>query len=253
MSTLYETPAYYAMAFSYRDIDEEVGIMEEIIRRHSRRPVGRVLEVCCGHAPHMPEWLRRGYEYTGIDLSPAMVAHASARVAEAGGNAEVLRADLTDFSLPRAADFAYLPLSSLYVTNGAQMESHFASMAEALRPGGLYLLEWCVNFDPFVDILDTWEIDRDGAHIDASYFMRWVDRVEQLVEETIHLSVTHEGKQFDLDQKAQRRVLFPQEFLAFIRAHNAFEFVGWWNDWNLGLPIEGPEPTHRPITVIRRV
>jgi len=253
MSTLYETPAYYALAFSYRDIAEEVDVMEDLIRRHSRRSVGRVLEVCCGHAPHMREWVGRGYEYTGIDLSPSMVAHAVACAADTGGKAEILRADMTAFSLPRAVDFAYLPLSSLYVRNSDELEAHFAAMANAIRPGGLYLLEWCVNFDPFVDIFDTWEVDRDGAHIDASYFMRWIDRVEQRVEETIHLTVTHHDKQFDLEQKAERRVLFPQEFLAFIRAHAAFEFVGWWNDWNLGLPIEGPEPTHRPITAIRRV
>ncbi|MBX7258967.1 MAG: class I SAM-dependent methyltransferase [Candidatus Hydrogenedentes bacterium] len=253
MGALYDTPVYYELAFSYRDIEEEVDVMEEVIRRHSRRPVGRVLEVCCGHAPHMPAWLRRGYEYAGIDLSPSMVAYAESRAGQTGGKAEVLRADMTSFSLPRAVDFAYLPLSSLYVKNSDEMDSHFNAMAEALRPGGVYLLEWCVNFDPFVDIVDTWEIDRESVHIDASYYMRWVDRVEQCVEETIHLCVAHDGKEFELEQKAQRRLVFPQEFLAFIRAHHAFEFVGWWNDWNLNLPVEGSEPAHRPITVIRRV
>ena len=253
MDALYDTPVYYELAFSYRDIEEEVAVMEEVIRRHSRRPAGRVLEVCCGHAPHMPAWVHRGYEYTGIDLSASMVAYAESRAAQAGGKAQILRAGMTSFSLPHTVDFAYLPLSSLYVQNGAEMEAHFAAVSEALRPGGLYLLEWCVNFDPFVDIVDTWEIDRDGAHIDASYYMRWVDRVEQRVEETIHLCVAHDGKEFELEQKAQRRLVFPQEFLAFVRAHHAFEFVGWWNDWNLDFPVDGAEPAHRPITVIRRV
>jgi hypothetical protein len=50
-----------------------------------------------------------------------------------------------------------------------------------------------------------------------------------------------------------RRAIFPQEFmLAATKLHN-FEFVGWWNDWNLQQPLgEGRGEIVRPITVLRR-
>lgn len=252
MAGVYDNPKYYEIAFSYRDFSSEVSVFEECIRRYSQAPVSRVLEICCGHAPHMEELVRRGYRYVGLDRSETMLARATERANRLGGRAEFVRADLTCFALTAPADFAYVALASLYVTSTDELRAHFCAMADALQPGALFLLEWCVDFDPMVDVVDTWEVAQDGIRVRASYWSRSLDRVEQLYEDTLHLEVEENGRRFTLEDKSQRRRIFPQEFLAFIRDRTAFEFVGWWNDWNLDQPITGEFAVDRPIVLLRR-
>ena len=56
-------------------------------------------------------------------------------------------------------------LGSLYVSSNEELRSHFDAVARALKPGGLYVLDWCVDFSPAVDICDTWEESQDGIVI----------------------------------------------------------------------------------------
>ncbi|MBM3288780.1 MAG: class I SAM-dependent methyltransferase [Candidatus Hydrogenedentes bacterium] len=252
MAGLYDFPDYYAVAFSYRDLAREVDVFEDCIRRFSHVPVSRVLEICCGHAPHLEELLGRGYRYVGIDRSAAMLERAEAKARAYGGDAEFVRADLADFAIGAPADFAFVALASLYVTDTCGLESHFDAMANALRPGGLYLLEWCVDFDPMVDVVDSWEVERGGVRVKASYWSRSVNRIEQVYEDTLHLDVDDRGKQLTIEDRSPRRRIFPQEFLAFVRDRTRFEFVGWWNDWDLDQPVTGEHGVDRPIVAIRR-
>ena len=48
MSDVYDSPKYYELAFSYRNIAHEVDTFEECIRRHSRVPVDAFLELVSG-------------------------------------------------------------------------------------------------------------------------------------------------------------------------------------------------------------
>ena len=249
---LYDFPQYYALAFSYRDLAREVGVMEECVRRYSQIPVVRVLEICCGHAPHIEALHERGYRYIGIDINGPMLALARGRAMRCRADADLVRGRLTDFALAAPADFAFVALASLYVTSTDELRAHFDAMARALRPGALYLMEWCVDFDPMVDVVDSWEIERDGVRIQASYWSRSVNRVEQLYEDTLHLEVNDRGKRLTLEDKSLRRRIFPQEFLAFVRDHTRFEFVGWFEDWDLDRPVTGEHGVDRPIVLVRR-
>lgn len=252
MGGIYDSPAYYELAFSYRDIVREVDVMEECIRRYAQVPVSRVLEICCGHAPHVEEFHRRGYGYTGVDKSASMLARAKTRADACGCEATFIKADITSFTVPAPAEFAFVALASLYVVSTGGLCAHFRAMSEALRRGGLYLLEWCVDFDPMVDVVDSWEVERDGVHIRASYWSRSVNRIEQLYEDTLHLEIDDHGTHFALQDKSLRRRIFPQEFLAFVRDHTPFEFIGWWNDWDLAQPLTGEHGVDRPIIVVRK-
>lgn len=142
--------------------------------------------------------------------------------------------------------------SVLYVKNTAELISHFNSVARVLKNGGLYFLDWCVQFDPVSDKNDIWEMERDGTKTKVSYSAKIVDRVEQTVEETIILDVEDHGETKTLVEKNVNRVIYPQEFLIFISGRDDFEFVGWWNNWDLSKPLQGDEHIDRPITIVRR-
>ena len=57
---LYDEPKYYEIAFSFRDIGQEVDVLEASMRQFSGIPVQSVLELGCGNSPHAAELVGRG-------------------------------------------------------------------------------------------------------------------------------------------------------------------------------------------------
>jgi SAM-dependent methyltransferase len=252
MERLYENPKYYDIAFSFRNLVEEVDLFEEVIARYSKVPVTRMLEVACGQAPHLEELSKRGYEYVGLDLSEKMIEFAKGKAKEIGARGEFHVGDIADFSLSKQADFGFILLGSLYGKDTRDVLSHFDAMGKAIRKGGLYLLDWSVSFAPLADYEDTWEMESAGIRVKTTYRAKLVDFVEQKMEETITLDVDDQGRKGSLVEKALRRVIFPQEFLLLVAHCTSFEFVGWWNNWNLDKPLPVQENITRPIIVLRR-
>ncbi|MBU1701272.1 MAG: class I SAM-dependent methyltransferase [Candidatus Eisenbacteria bacterium] len=257
MESLYKSPKYYEMAFSFRDIPREVDLFEEAIKRYASIPVARVLEIGCGPAPHAEELASRGYEYLGLDLSREMIDYVMEKSKKGEGSArgsiKGFIADMIDFDLDEPVDFAFIPLGSLFAKHTADLKSHFNAMGRALKKGGLYLLDWCVEFDAIGGNNQEWEMEAEGIHIKTSYATRILNRVEQVFEETIILDVDDHGAHREIQDLSIRRAIFPQEFLLFIAGHPAFDFIGWWNNWDLANPLGGGGTISRPVIILKRV
>lgn len=119
----------------------------------------------------------------------------------------------------------------------------------------LYLLDWCIHFAPFSDSDESWTIEQDKIKVTTRVSEKFIDAVEQLVEETVSLEVEDDGTVYHLLETGVKRVIFPQEFLHIVELTGEFEFVGWWNNWNLEEPLRevgDPKSIDRPITLLRR-
>jgi len=252
--SIYSNPRYYDLGFSFRDIPAEVDVFEDLIRRHSGTPVKRMLEMASGVSPHLSELARRGYHYTGLDINPAMIAYSSEKAESAGITAGFLQADMRDFSLDRGVDFAFTMCGSLYVRSTADILSHFHAVARALRPGGLYLLDWCINFewDQPVRGDHGWTIEKEGVRVDVRFALEIVDRASQLARHRLSAEVNDHGTVRSFESVDIVRVILPQEFLLLVETSGNFEFIGWWNNWDLEQPIEKAKKIDRPIALIRR-
>lgn len=256
MMHLYDHPKYYTIAFSFRDIQQEVNVFEECIRRYSKIPVQRVLELGSGDSPHMEELARRGYEYVGLDTSAAMLDYARQKAKELGITSSFVQADMRRFSLEKPIDFVYVMLDSLYVETTEDLVSHFESVADALNPGGLYFLDWCIKFEwsELSTLEHSWTIEKDGVKVDFRFVPEGVvDRASQIYKNRLIADVDDHGKRLHLESEEVRRIIFPQEFLMLVENSKAFEFIAWGNNWNLDEPIEKATQVDRPITLIRRI
>jgi SAM-dependent methyltransferase len=256
MKAVYDEPRYYEIAFSYRDIAAEVDTFEQCFHRYAKLPVRSILELGSGNSPHLEELLKRGYAYTGLDLSKAMLEYTSQKASAIAGEATFVHADMNDFSLEQTFDLAFIALGSLSAGNTEQVRSHLRSVAAALNQGGLYLLDWCVHFAPYSDRAESWTMEQDGIKVTTQWSERLFDPVEQLVEETLTLEVVEDGAVSRFSGTAVNRVIFPQEFLQLVEQIREFEFVGWWNNWDLDKPlgdVKDPQKINRPITLLRRV
>lgn len=252
MDNIYSYPHYYEIAYSYRNIPAEVDIMEEAIRKFSLIHVEHCLELACGNSPHMQELLFRGYDYSGLDLSKSMLEYAREKAGDYQPQFHL--ADLTDFQVEKPVDFIYIMMGSLYAQNTAGLLSHFKSVEEALKPGGLYFLDWCVDFTSLDYTEDSWVMRRGNITVTTHYSTRLFNVVKQLYRERILFSVKDGTLRKRLLHDGLRRAIFPQEFLLAATKLHRFEFLGWWNDWNWKRPLNKVKgDIYRPITILRRL
>jgi len=252
MSKLYDNPKYYEIAFSFREIYHEVDVFEEAIKKFSRIPVKRVLEIGCGNSPHLEELIKRGYEYIGIDLSKAMIRYSQKKASTIRGSAKFVCANMVDFSLNTKVDFAYILLGSLYVKNTKELISHFNSVSQVLKKGGLYFLDGCIQFTPSTRYSESWEIEHKGIKVKTTYSTQIVNSLEKTFEEVILLNVNDKGKTKKIVERTIKHSIYPQEFLFFIANRKDFEFIGFWNNWNLSQPLQGTNRISRPIAIVRK-
>jgi SAM-dependent methyltransferase len=253
MSSVYKNPKYYEIAFSYRDIAAEVDVFEHVIQQYSAIPASTVLELGCGPAPHLTELAHREYHYIGLDLSSAMLEYAQHKADVSNISAKFELADMTDFELSERVDFAFILLGSLQVRNTAELVSHFDSVSRALRPGGIYFLDWCVKFLPDKESRDSWEMASGKVKVKTTFQTNLIDPVEQIFEGNLTLDVDDDGIKKVYKETSMDRIIYPQEFLLFIAARSDFEFIGWWNNWDLTQPLGETQEITRPIIILRKV
>ena len=257
-TALYDYPDYYELAFSFRDISQEVTCLEILFSRYAKIEVSRVLELACGPSPYLQELCQRGYEYHGLDLNERMLAAGRKKVTENTWAAELHKASMIDFSLDATYQFAFVALGSLYARNTEELSTHFKSVAHVLEPGGLYMLDWCVLFGQSPAFASeegqSWRMEKDGIVVEVNVKLSNIDPAEQIVREVATLNVEDRGKTLTISSSDLRRMMYPQEFLLMIDSMDEFEFVGWWNDWVLNQPLSQVESEiSRPIVLIRRI
>ena len=166
---VYKHPKYYDIAFSYRDIPEEVDFIEDVVRRYSKVPVRRVLELASGNSPHMAQLCRRGYEYVGLEISPEMIAYSRERIRDERLRAQILSGDMRDFVLEQPVDCVLVFVGSLFVQDDDELESHLHSVARALSPGGLYMLDGVVRAAPGASEKQQWTQSSGGVTVDVTW------------------------------------------------------------------------------------
>lgn len=103
---LYNYPKYYEAAFSFRDYVAEVDFIEAVTDRYLNRPLGRTLEIGCGHAPHAGEFVSRGVDYLGMDINPKMLEYARTKWVHLADQFDLFEADMVRFASPARVDLA---------------------------------------------------------------------------------------------------------------------------------------------------
>jgi SAM-dependent methyltransferase len=248
----YNYPEYYDIAFAVDDPGHEVDFIEAAIGRFSRVPVRRVFEIACGTAPYLEEWHRRGYRYCGLDLSPAMLAAAKAKAARLGAAADFVDADMRTFDARTvgAADLAYVLLGSIYVGSNREFLQHLERIAEVLPAGGLYLLDSVVWFEIFGDYRRRWTRRRGGITVTMTYRAEPIDPIAQTYHEFVTLDVDDHGTTQKTESRVATKIFYPQEFLCLVELSRPFEFVGWFNDFDLEAPVTA---AGRHTAILRKI
>jgi SAM-dependent methyltransferase len=102
----------------------------------------RVLDLACGPAVHVVPLARAGAEVTGVDLSPAMLARASAACDRAGVAAHLVQANMLDYTAPGAFDLVINMYTSFgYFTEPGDNLTVLRNIHASLAPGGAAVID----------------------------------------------------------------------------------------------------------------
>ena len=249
---LYDSPFYYDVAFGFRDIRKEVDFFEECIRKFSKTKVDKVLDIGCGPSPYMLELAKRGYAFTGLDLSSAMLDYSLKKASKAGIKIETIHADMRSFKTKEKFDFVFCMLGSISIESNRDFLSHLDSVAGCLGSGGLYLIDASINFDWTGLGRERWTMLKNGLTVNVTWEEEPMSLTEQKVIDRLIVEVFEEGKTTVFKTEKIDKIIFPQEFLELVEKNGKFEFLGWYNNFNLAESLENAKKMNRPVTLLRR-
>lgn len=141
--------------------DDWVAFVDRLLRPECvglARPC-HVLDACCGTGNIALPLARAGYRVTGVDRSPFMLGVAESkarREVESGaipaGALAFSRQDVRDMRLDAPVDAAICLYDSLnYMLTLEDLERALTAVAQAIRPGGLFVF----------DVYQRWDADRE--------------------------------------------------------------------------------------------
>ncbi|MCO1574615.1 activator-dependent family glycosyltransferase [Crossiella sp. SN42] len=138
----------YDLVHRHRGRDRAAEARQVLRLARSRLPsASSLLDVACGTGAHLRTFGEECAEVHGLDLSPAMLAHAG-RVP----GVTVHTGDMRAFDLGRTFDVVCCMFASVaYLRDTGELAAALASMARHLSPGGVLVLEpWCFP-ERFID------------------------------------------------------------------------------------------------------
>jgi SAM-dependent methyltransferase len=131
--------SYYKLLYGHRGQDDAQAWVHMIIRRLQLKPGADVLDMACGRGRHARWFMEEGCRVTGIDISPESIADAR-KLAPGGA---FLVHDIREPFARERFDLVVCLFTSLgYFEALEDDRKALAAAAEALRPGGWFVLDF---------------------------------------------------------------------------------------------------------------
>ncbi len=160
---------------------------------------GKVCECACGTGSLTIELAGRGYQMTGVDLSPDMLFEASQKARKAGAMIPFVKQDMRQLRLHRQMDAVICTCDGVNYLPPEGAKEFFKAAWDALRPGGAlafdvstpYKLEYILGNhfigDETAEIAylwkNRWRPDKGCVDMALSVFVRQADETYQRIGE----------------------------------------------------------------------
>jgi SAM-dependent methyltransferase len=158
--------AEYTLVYQRRDDAEAEDVIDLIDRVISPAAGTSVLDVGCGRGRHAFAFARRGYEVSGIDLSPMAIDAAKARNAELGLSVHFERQDMREPFCSGCADIVVNLFTAFgYFDDDANHRKAIAAMCESLKPGGWLVQDFLNASQVQADLVPEDSFEADGRQV----------------------------------------------------------------------------------------
>ncbi len=256
---VYSKAELYDIAFDFRDVAGECDALLDVFRMHTGRRARSFVELAAGPAAHAREMASRRMQSVAVDLSPEMVDLGNRLAESARIELRYIEADIAEFSIDEPVDLAAILMASesVLLDNEAVL-SHLDCVADALKPGGIYILEMEHPRDVFGvgrSADRDWVMERDGVTVhtiwgrDGDHF----DPITQITDDTVTVAWQRGEERGEVTEVLPARRFAPNEFRALVTASGRFEIVAELGALNPDLPVSNDRKSWRIVPVLRRL
>ena len=140
---------HYSNQYDYIYFDKnyksECDLVEEAIKKFSTKSPRSILDLGCGTGGHAIEFLKRGYDVTGVDLSPSMLEIAKKKYVhmQCSSKFELINADVRNFLTPVKYDIAIMLFAVIgYLTSNEDVLIGLKNIREKLTEGALFICDF---------------------------------------------------------------------------------------------------------------
>lgn len=258
---LYRHARFYDVAFSYRDFEAEVNFLAACARRFGVGEPTSFLEVAAGPGVHALVAAKRGMRSVALDLAPSMMELCAEKARAAKVSVATVVADMARFDIEVPVELAFNPLTSIsYLRSVDALVEHMTTMARALVPGGVYVVENnhprdFVHREHFVP--SQWTMREGALTVETTWIAEAppkFDVAHQLYEAVGRYVVDDDGARTTIEDRAWLRMTFPGE-IALAAKLAGLAVVAELGDLEVG-SVEGNEPLDdtgwRAVTVLQK-
>ncbi|MDG1985186.1 MAG: class I SAM-dependent methyltransferase [Planctomycetota bacterium] len=227
----YEAPRYYDAIYDV-DTDLEATFLEAAYKRHATPGRGRrVLEPACGSGRLLAAMAGRGWRVRGFDLGGAMVRYSRERLRSEGLAGTVVQDDMATFKVPGTFDLAHCLVSTFkYLLSERDARGHLRAVAQALRPGGVYVLGFHLSrYGASRKAHERWRVERGGAQVDCTVTTWPPDRTRRRERVEARMRVVEDGEERRSRTSWEFRTYDAAEVLRMLRAVPELEHVGTYD------------------------
>ncbi|PIQ83248.1 MAG: hypothetical protein COV75_08570 [Candidatus Omnitrophica bacterium CG11_big_fil_rev_8_21_14_0_20_63_9] len=256
-SEVYRHPKYYALGYRW-NTDVECDFIESCLKTYAPAGAKRLLDIGCGAGRHMFNLAQRGYQMTGIDPSPEMIAYVQDGAKQLKLPVTVSIGDLRNLQVSGTFDAAYCFMDTFrFLLTNDEIRAHLQAVANVLAPGGLYLTDFWVptRWDQIGSEIHQWEQTEGTTTVRVFYLQHpdSVDPVTQTFEDELVFEI-HEGG--DIREirggPTRTRLILPLEFQSLVEASGVFELVTSLGTFDLAAPFSHESLSWRMVSVLKK-
>ena len=253
-ANLYDHPKYYDLVFG-SDWKAEYDFLIDVFRKYRPDAVKTLFEPACGTGRLLFKLAKAGYSVAGNDTNPHAVAFCNKRLKKHGRPETAVVGDMADFTLGEPVDACFNMINSVrHLQTEAEIEGHLNCVADALKPGGLYILG--LHLTPEDDDWEgeeTWHARRGQLSIISDLRTASFDRAARMETLDMTFDVRTPSARFVMKDEMRYRTYTRHELKALLDRVGRFETLETYDFcYEIDDPIEIDALTEDVVYVLRK-
>jgi len=221
---------YYHILYKNRDYSEAEFFLDNLVNHLTPKPNANMLDLACGKGRHSYYLANKGFQVTGLDLSPESIEHAKK---DSKGNPSFAIHDLRENYLPHYFNYVFNFFTSFgYFEDKADNEKAVKAMAHTLKANGTLVIDF-FNATKVANSIVPAEIKQiDGITFDI---LRKIEDGKVIKK----IRFEDNNKMFDFEEKVQ--LIGLDEFTKYL-TNAGFSITNLFGDYALNEFDENNSP-----------
>ena len=251
---LYDYPKYYDLVYG-SDWKAEFDFLEDCFERHADGVVERLFEPACGTGRLLIKFAEAGYQVSGVDLNPKAIDYCNDRLERGGFARSAFVGDMCDFRADEPIDAAFNTINSFrHLTTQQQARDHLQCVADALRPGGLYILGLHLtptSVEPIQE--ESWSARRGNLAVLSRMWVIDCNLRERQETVGVCFDVYTPSRQFRIEDQIGFRTYTYRQMSALLAGIAEFEVTAVYDfGYDVENPIEIDARTEDVVYVLKK-